>query len=294
MSIKVVTRFKPFMQEMGEPMLVPGTLNLVEVYPRCLLFEDGELPMAVSGPVEKFQVTSDCEKGWVRVSYLMNGEYISYRLKGDQPLPKERLSLGVHKAQDWRLVKRRLDLREVLPLWYFMAPQVSDGQMGPMSELVDEIEGLIQKKERLSVGAKLMYLFQAGFEGMLVPTEHDQGFGVSDDVASGIPWGLLGKTRELIRRLFIKEDAGVIELLPCLPVEARAGRFVDIQMDGFELDMEWRKGEVRRVALRAKRGGLVRLKVAQKTMRLHGKQIATSESLHMEPGESLFLDRFQS
>lgn len=292
MSIKIRTRFKPYFYEIGEPMLVPGTLNLVEIYPRSVLFEDTELLIGVKGDIKNFKVEADCERGWVRVSYFMAGEYISYRLKGDGVLPKERLSLGVHKEQDWRLIKRREDLSEILPLWFFMAPPVLEGEIGPMKGLLRLIEALIFQRDRLNVGSKLMQLFRAGFEGMLIPSLHDNGMGLSDEMVETTPWALLGRSRKLIRSLFIQETKEHIELLPCLPVEAKAGRFVDVQVGDFSLDFEWRKARVRRLEVRAERGGHIAFKFPgdPKTMRLHGKRVSCSETLYLEAGESISLD----
>ncbi|MCH9614064.1 MAG: hypothetical protein SP1CHLAM54_10740 [Chlamydiia bacterium] len=295
MSIKIRARFKPYFSEMGEPMLVPGTLNLAQVYPRCVMFEEGELPMGVKGEVKNFKVEADCERGWIRVSYLMGKEYISYRLKGDGVLPKERLSLGVHKNQDWRLIKRREDVCEILPLWLFMAPLTEDGEIGPMKGLLRVIEAMIHQRDRINIGSKFMHLFRSGFEGMLVPTTHDNGMGICDDVFEGIPWALLGHSRKLIRSLFIQEKKEHIELLPCLPVEAKAGRFVDVQVGDFFVDFEWRKSQIRRMQVRANRGGQIAFKFPgqPKTMRLHGKQVPCEEALYLEAGESLNLDLFR-
>src|SRR5579872_2254383 len=33
-------------------------------------------------------------------------------------VPPENLSLGMHRSQDWEMVSRRGDLREILPIWF--------------------------------------------------------------------------------------------------------------------------------------------------------------------------------
>ena len=92
-------------------------------------------------------------------------------------LTQERLSLGMHKAQDWDLVRRRLDLKEIFPQWFLMASSItakktSSSDLGNYS-LLKICKEKIQRREKEGVLQAFESLFCAAFEGVLVPRVWD-------------------------------------------------------------------------------------------------------------------------
>ena len=78
--IKVVHRFMPYVLELGVPLLIPGTHVAVRVFPTKVVFDQDEMDIDVAGPVKKFKVMSDWERGFIQVSGFGKKGYFSYRL----------------------------------------------------------------------------------------------------------------------------------------------------------------------------------------------------------------------
>jgi hypothetical protein len=113
-----------------------------------------EVCLDIQGPVEDFTVMQNLEKGFLQIwGHAANG-FFRYRLHAIKdatqvglfiekaskdfldlsnssyiklidhvkdiyhPLPVERLSLGNHKIQDWDMICRRLDMKEIFPAWF--------------------------------------------------------------------------------------------------------------------------------------------------------------------------------
>lgn len=144
---------------------------------------------------------------------------------------RERLYLGSSKKQDWCLIRRRLSLAEILPLWFEMGKGLPSSDQESSSPL-EECWGLASRKQRAFIGPALLQLFQSSFEGGLVPRLFDSDYmgyvGKAKEEASlRSPLFLLGEGARLIRSLFIKwEEEGRLALLPCLPKELLAGRLI--------------------------------------------------------------------
>lgn len=167
----------------------------------------------------------------------------------------DRLSLGSHKAQDWDLVKRRLDLKEILPVWNRLGQLIRQPLHSKKREgtatLLEDCERAIQGGHPELIASPLLNLFQAGFRGLLVPRlQDDQYQGIvshqtTDEELS--PLILLTEGRVLIRQLFIQQQGQTLLCLPALPPELHCGRFIQIQVDGGAVDLEWSKKTMRRM-----------------------------------------------
>ncbi|NGX43628.1 MAG: hypothetical protein K940chlam7_01926 [Chlamydiae bacterium] len=173
---------------------------------------------------------------------------------------QERLSLGSHKAQDWDLVGRRSDLREIFPVWLRLGQLVPQQQsckrLGSVV-LLNHCEELIASRTREEIFQSFLNLFHAGFEGILSPrlidTQH-QGLGVPklENGQQGSPLVLLSEGAALIRTLFLDVKGKEIKVLPSLPPEFHCGRYINIDCEGIgTLDLEWSKKTIRRMIFRA-------------------------------------------
>lgn len=167
----------------------------------------------------------------------------------------ERLSLGNHKAQDWDLVKRRLDLAEILPVWYRLSQWIPSASDRPaesgMRELLRNCEETISHNRPDESASSWTQLFQAAFQGILVPFWQDEFFqGIVHSVSSAIeqsPLVILKQGMHLMRRHFIDLQQEEVTLLPVLPPEFHCGRLLDVFLgDKGTLDLEWTKKVIRR------------------------------------------------
>ncbi|WP_213105684.1 hypothetical protein [Candidatus Protochlamydia amoebophila] len=169
----------------------------------------------------------------------------------------ERLSLGNHKRQDWDLIKRRLDLTEIFPIWYSLGQWIptSLGINKPLEEMgchFRKIEEIISQNQSDQAVPIWKQIFQATFQGILVPFWKDEFFqGVIDQTISPVcsPLALLKKGMHLMQRHFIQQEFNHIYLLPVLPPEFHCGRLLSIKLaEQGLLNMEWTKKVIRQVS----------------------------------------------
>lgn len=263
-------------------------------------------------------------KGGITCFYVQKG--ICYEMKEKQALllpvakesslpsvPQERLSLGMHKAQDWDLICRRKDLKEVFPLWLRLGQMTPNmlqeiPSMGTFRLLLDCKEA-IEKKETLRVIPLFEQLFQTAFSGICVPRlfdEKHQGILPDDSVPTTLsPLAILTLGSQLIRSLFFQETEGGLKILPFLPSAFAAGRFVDIITEkGEKISFEWAKHRLNKMVLHTAAARSVVLQFPKQTRSLRlrtartekGKVIAVNDGyaeLALKANQVLFLDRFE-
>ncbi|WP_068466390.1 hypothetical protein [Candidatus Protochlamydia phocaeensis] len=219
----------------------------------------------------------------------------------DFQLPSlERLSLGSHKAQDWDLVRRRLDLKEILPVWHRLG-QLLPNIPSPMpydggtASLLQSCAELINQQRGGESAVLWNQLFQAGFQSLLVPRLIDtdyQGFLSSmpaEDAPS--PLFLLTEGARLIRRLFIEQEKALIRILPMLPPQFPSGRLLSVQLQGGSvLDLEWTKKTIRCLSLfvPSDQQLVFHFKKVKEFRLRKGKKEAAS---WLKTGETLFLEK---
>ncbi|HEY2810691.1 MAG TPA: hypothetical protein VGJ00_04820 [Rhabdochlamydiaceae bacterium] len=248
---------------------------------------------------------------------LAKGEnvLIPVSFSGQIPLlSRERLSLGMHKQQDWDLLKRRMEFKEIFPIWMRLgqiSPQLppfaaAKGALRLMQQCAEYIDGG-RKQEVLLLFEKL---FLAGFEGINVPrlfdTEH-QGLLAEEAPEKGDPSPLLLLTEgaALIRSLFFKEELGALYFLPCLPSDFHAGRFIHVQTRaGDQVDFEWNKKQLGGIKLHAYATCTMHLHVSRhlrkcrirSSIRDRGIELAIEEGkllLDVQAKQPVIIDRFQ-
>jgi hypothetical protein len=167
----------------------------------------------------------------------------------------ERLSLGNHKSQDWDLIKRRLDLKEIFPIWHRLSQWIPSKReilqplkgMGIFFQQIEEI--LNQNRPDRAAGIWKQF-FRAAYQGVLVPAWKDEQYqGIVEDYFTPdySPLILLTEGLHLMRRHFIQQEDLHVSLLPTLLPEFHCGRLLAIHLDDRGLlNMEWTKKVIRR------------------------------------------------
>lgn len=323
---RIAQKLAPFSRHCGIKCLVPRSHYAAEVFPTLLRLYDlrskenslvKEEHFSIKGPLKEFNVMCDIDRGVLSVS----SEQLCYHILPDatvvhgkksglaSSMHKERLSLGSHKKQDWAEVRKRLDFVELFPIWHALGrglelPEIALEKIG-MFSLLEECRRTLQQPHPEKSLFCFKKLFLAAFEGMFVPrlidTDH-QGI-VEEQVGVHSPLYLLKKSAELIRSLFVRIEGNKILLLPHLPPEFFAGRFVHVSVPPFgELDLEWSKKTVRQVVLRSvcdtsfqfDFGSSFKSFRLRKDRQDRGVRLDSTELFKVAKGATYHLDRFES
>lgn len=213
-----------------------------------------------------------------------------------QPSHLERLSLGSHKKQDWDAVQRRFDLKEIVPLLFYLA------QLLPKAE----IGAPLFPENREEAARHLTSFFQVHCANILEPRLKDelhQGIKrtlVSENIE---PCSLLHDAASWVRSLFIQTSRASSEILPHLPPQFPSGRLLNVSLGLCgALDMEWASSSLRKVILRAAACGeyffvwpknVVSFRVRTDLFE-KGFYQKREEPFMLKAGTTYFLDRFQS
>lgn len=358
MHIDIAQRLRPFSHTPGTRCLLPGTLFVIEIFPCLIRVYDlteasldtkAEIPINVKGPVTEFTITLDLERAWIMVEGKSTEGFFRYRIQSNgilvvkspvenlfpQPSPllpsirkesmlpslplTDRLSLGNHKAQDWDLIRRRLDLTEIFPIWNRLAQliplQTPIKPYRGTATLLTACEESIASRKPEHLLPAFKNLFMAAFHHLLVPSFHDdqhQGLvpSIDSETAVGNPLFLLQEGAALIRRLFIDIHSDHISILPALPPEFHCGRWLHIALpqEGY-LDLEWSKKTIRRVIIRQEpRAGsgeqeegrqmLFRFPSGIKSFRLRsgmqdrGQRVTVNTPIFINRSQQYFFDNF--
>lgn len=323
MNISIANRLRPYSHIPGAQCAIPGTHFILEAFPTLLRLGNIEIPLKFTGPVRDFTLQQDLEKncalvfgkakegsfkieigaqsGGFEISFYEEKKFFPAKLFFFLPEQWERLSLGMHKAQDWDLVLRRFDLKEILPVLYGLGQKIPPL---PSQPLTGTARLLAFSEDRVLEGFEA--LCRAAFHKILVPRLHDdqhQGLCSDegpDEEAAGNPFFLLQEAARRIRSLFIREEDDRVRLLPNCPFDA--GRMANVQVKVGSLDLEWAKRLLRRAVLRPAASGEIALDLQKEIRsfrvktggREKGRKQSASEPLLLEAGKTYFLDRFST
>lgn len=338
---------RPFTHVPGETCLLPGTTVQVTAYPTKIVLDDSPISLALTGPVEDFTLMQDLTRRFVRIFGRAKEGYFSYRLSADSQgitllverspdagIPfsfaneektlkrkethvfpslqdvktsSEFLHFGCHKRPDWTLVKRRLSLEEILPIWFALGsncPTTSLHNEGTAA-LLKPVASHLKNRDRAAMGPAWLALFRAGFGGLMTPrlidTDH-LGILKQAPPPEGSPFVLLNEGARLIRAMLVQVSREKLSLLPCLPIELHAGCFQNVSIsETLSLDLEWSKKMLRTVTLRPTQDQTCRLDLpkALKSFRLRtnrnqrGERFLKENSLEVEKGKTYLIDRFE-
>lgn len=299
--IEIATRIRPFTHTPGTPVLLPGSSLEFRIFPARIFVRDLEsdyekiIDIPVRGPVLHFTIMSDLERG----NLFISGE-TTYKIKSgvagffvgeefypspgvfERIVPKERLSLGSHKKQDWDLVERRRDLKEILPAWFLLGSWIS-------KDVEEEIDF---SKENL------LQVFLAHFTGLLSPRLTDEKFQGFALPSIKSPIGLLKNGSDFIRSLFVTSTDDSLSLFPHFV----CGRMLNVSVLGgrAELCFEWTKHKPFKVILKGLEACSFQLRCpmeikgfrVKKNFDQKGESVSVGTLLNLEAGKHLYLDRF--
>jgi hypothetical protein len=319
LKISVAVRYHPFSHDPGASCLLPRTCCAIEAFPTLLRLGSLEIPLKISGPVREFTLQQDLEKGCVFVWGIAQEGRFRFRLEAEEgmlnlnpekapegmftqfswklpgpycepPMPLERISFGSHKSQDWDQVKRRADLKEILPVLFALSQWTPVVKSVPtaMSHLLD---------------SSFESFFSAGFSGILNPRlidEQFQGLLPNEEIPDdALPCSLIAEAGKKIRSQLLKQ-AGSSIILPA-PLEF-CGRMLHAHLEGIGLlDFEWTKGLVKRAILRAHQDAQLSLELPSvlRSFRLRtslhekGLRMDGASQWEVKKDHVYYLDRFE-
>ena len=184
-------------------------------------------------------------------------------------------------------------MAEVFPFWLRL------GTMTPATNFV------AQGTAALLTVDSLQNLFLAGFEGILFPRLQDEGFhgftlpALNQEMSPAV---LLSEGARLIRSLFFQQEEQRIYILPLLPHEFSAGRFINIDCGSAgQLDFEWRSRKLRRMVFRCQQDDVFQFVFPKKlkTYRLReqpnirGVLCGCHEPQNLVKGHTYYFDLFE-
>lgn len=341
--ICIAKKNAPFSHQPGMVFVIPHTSWGAEIFPTRLVLmplKSQQVPppldFRLRGPFKDFTVQQDLDRGHLTVWGWSQEGYFRYRIYAQdlcvklvwekkprndledttlcscvdlQNPVRERLSLGMHKAQEWSYLKQRLDLKELIPVWLQLARLVPAEEPPALRRghflLLDTV------KEQMAAGSKegllsaLTSFFLSAFRGVFFPRLWDDEYqGLADGTGVDerqplIP--LLVESAALIRSFFYRESCDLhAVLLPCLPAVFHCGRMIHVESSLFEsLAFEWTKGALRRVQFVSGCEGELVLQLPKgiTACRKQGKEtVRVSKTgqafLQVVKGERVHLDRF--
>jgi hypothetical protein len=216
----------------------------------------------------------------------------------------ERVSLGNHKKQDWDLIIRRSDIKEIFPIWLKLGILLPDKEPPENHPLISELEKNIEIKDKLSIEKLFLKLFFSNFKGIMCPMRTPQNhLGIIPEQTYHFsPFILLQKGATLIRRLFFHQDNDFLHILPCLPASLHCGRYINLQCDEIgTFDMEWSKKQIKKIKFRAKADKKICFKLQPKIRSFRVRSSLTSkgcdyqrdDEISLCAGRVYFFDRFR-
>ncbi len=229
-------------------------------------------------------------------------------------VPKVRLSLGMHKAQDWDLVLRRFDLKEILPVVMrlgSMIPATSNlDRFCGTFKLLDAFQKASAAHCKLEAYEACRRWLQASFTGILVPTLTDTLFqGILPDCEAApdsfVSLFHLSLGYRAVLDLFFQEGASQWEILPCLLPAFASGRLVHLSTQGQEtLSIEWSKHQLSKMIVQTRQARRQALKFPKEirsfrvraNLKEKGRVLSVDAGcaqLDLPESSQLFLDRFQ-
>jgi hypothetical protein len=326
--ISVSQRLKPFSHLPGASCLIPGTSWEIQAFPAFVrIGKKYDLHLHVQGPVKGFTLEQDLEKNCVWIfgraqagfyrlkiqahvqgievkvanapkEFSINGDslrpgeilFFSDAVEFNVPTQWERLFLGASKAQEWDLVWKRFDLKEILPVLYGLGQKVPS--VGTFA---------LKGTGRLLERGDWEGFCRAGFSQILIPRIFDDQYqGLAPIEASDMPpCFLLQEAALRLRALFFRQEGNLLFLLPACSFDA--GRMVRVSVASFgELDLEWASHTLRRAILRASHSGDLQFHLPKglSSFRIRtspsqkGKRHIAREPFSIEAGTTYFFDCF--
>lgn len=247
-----------------------------------------------------FQVQGKLEKLLPKIPFLLKVPLQCYK---PCEASQEKLFLGMHKAQDWNLLEKRQDLKEILPIWYALAKYFPESKL-PLPSSLQKLLDRVSSADSTELNETFLELFLAGFSGMLVPQLFDdkwQGIIGREPLSKNTsPMPLLYEGAKLIRALFFTQQDDKFFILPKLPPQFFCGRFIKINCEGYGmLSIEWSKKLLKKMVFHSNKNFTMRLGLQSSldSFRLKSdtctKHCDIGTSIAISAGKTYFFDHFQ-
>ena len=209
-----------------------------------------------------------------------------------------RLDLGVNKSPNWHAVTGRSNILEIIQHWYHIAAPTSIPSLLPDS-LLGLLVDAVQKADKTHVLDRIYDFYRAGITDFFVPKKKDDLFLGYDLPLFDKPVAdLHGIITACIRSLFIQERDGKFWLLPSLPKEIASGRLFQERFT-HKIDMEWRKGKMRRLSLHAEKNDAISFVtkastcfVRKNSLKAKKEPLTLEKGLEVTAGSVYLLDNF--
>ncbi len=303
MKIEIFKHTTVWTKVPGTPILLPGSPEAVISYPTYYIIKNLEtgkeqrFELDQNGPVDDFCVRADLESGEVSIEGRTQQGFYRKFVRKKNSTTKPRLSFGSHKALNWSQVIDRESMVEMVPLLYAASYGYPTAkEKGP--SLLKDLQG---ETDRLKLFIRVQDVLRAGFEGIFSPTSNAY-WGYDNPSTTLKPLQFLGTLAASIQALFIQEEGSTLTLLPKLPLEAPAGRFIDIPTSFGVVHLEWTKKKLRRLFIESNKDAEIHLKLPDGLSRFRlrtsksdrGRVVAGGAPLSLEKGERYYLDQFES
>jgi hypothetical protein len=312
--IAICEKIIPYSHLPGTRSLVPCSDWVVEAFPALLrVVGKRDFVIEMAGPIEQFLVQLDLERDCVWISGkaregcyrlqltaaeeglfvtarrvpksgIVVGEHqlaLNKRLllapggKVSLRLACERLSLGNWKAQDVELVRRRSDVREIVPTLFLLGQKIPATPSIARSAL------------------KMEMFFRASFSGLFVPHLQDHLYQGILPNEEGDPMALLNVAYRTIREHLIGEGSEGIAIMPGIK-EYRVGRATLRTSFGW-VHLEWTQGMMRRMIVEPKQNCQLPFVFPKEvaSFRCAGQRVLNGAVVSLESSHSVLFDRFQ-
>ena len=219
--------------------------------------------------------------------------------------PVPRLFLGVSKSPCLERISQRADIREMFQCGYplMMPERELPREVSLQHCLLKELVMKIKARDREDLLKIFAFVFRSGIRDFFVPVRFDDQFWgeipvyPSEFDVSLIPSIIIS----CMRALFIQEER-VVTFLPVLPKEYLSGRLLHERLaSGHLLDLEWRKGRLRRCIIEAKETESVGFltpgwsQCSVRSLSLQKKQpYQLGTAILLQKGERYLFDNFSS
>jgi hypothetical protein len=326
---------RPLTRRPGAWAPIPGTLWKAQLFPTQIRLE-GPLgqrvvrDLPIEGAVQEWTAQLDLDRFAIRMwgkakqpfSILLQAqagcilwrkegrdhhfEVLASNVEMHEPT-KERIQFGEHALQDVDRLNSH-SLSHAVPTWFRLGyPLQANGLTPDEPSLAGQWAASVARSDRQGVAQAIHQLRKAGFHDLWNPQSQDTGFW-----GFGLPptlqpaFQLLASGARLLRDMVVQHQAQDMSLLPCLPKELPAGRWLYGEWTGVGVvHFEWTRGFPRRMLLvpTHQTAAVLRWQGTQARLSplLDGNpqkqaalQIKSGQPFEVLPGQSVLLDRFCS
>jgi hypothetical protein len=326
---------RPLTRRPGAWAPIPGTFWRVQLFPTQVRLEGplgqrivSDLP--IQGPVTEWTAQLDLDRYLIRMwgkaeerfSIILQARSgkIEWLSEGRHPQShqlanhvetfgptQERLQFGDHSIQDIDRLQA-LVLSHVVPTWFRLGFPLPEQHVQPNEpSLAGQWAQSMADLDRHRTAQAIVRLRKAGFKDLWSPESQDSGFwGFGMPATTGPAHQLLAAGARLLRDMVVQHNDRELILLPCLPKELPAGRWLHGQWPNVgTVHLEWTRGFPRRLLLEPNAEGTLAL-------RWHGSsasvspvidgvphkrkavQLLPGQPLEVVAGQPLLIDRFLS